>query len=167
MKKITTKIIAAVMAVLMLAALAGCGLLESEPVKYDIGNGLSVTLPAGMQEVELEGFTKILANDKIGVYFVRETVDELADVGLENLTLEEYAELSEAAYALENPYTADANGNLVTTYNTDVDGVSYFYYTTLRQAADAFWTINFVCEDSAKALYSDLFTQWNAGIVME
>lgn len=165
MKKITTKIIAAVMAVLMLAAVVGCA--AAEPVKYDVGNGLSITLPADMQEVEMEGFAKILANDKVGVYFVRETVDELAAVGLENLTLEEYAELSEAAYALENPYTADANGNLVTTYNADVDGTNFFYYTTLRQDADSFWTINFACEDSAKAEFTDLFTQWNAGIVME
>lgn len=165
MKKITAKIIAAVMAVLMLASIAGCA--AAEPVKFDVGNGMSIVLPADMQEIEMEGFAKILANEKVGVYFVRETVDELAAVGLENLTLEEYAELSQTAYSLENPYTADANGNLVTTYNADVDGSNFFYYTTLRQGADCFWTINFACEDAVKGEFTDLFTQWNASIVVE
>ena len=139
MKKITAKIIAAVMAVLMLASVAGCA--AAEPVKYDIGNGLSIVLPDGLQEVEMEGF--------------------------ENLTLEEYAELSATAYALDPGYAADANGNLVTTYNADVDGTNFFYYTTLRQGSDCFWTINFACEDAKKAEFTDLFTQWNASIVAE
>ena len=165
MKKITTKILAALMAVLMLAAVVGCA--PAEPVAYDTGAGLVITMDAGMEEFEVEGMTKAYVDNKVLFTCVKETNDELAAVGFENISLEEYAELSQLAYGLETPYAADANGNLVTTYNADVDGQSWFYYVTLREGTDGFWTITLACADSDKAVYADKFATWNASIVVD
>jgi len=168
MKKITVRILTAIMALMMLASAAACGPIEIPPVTYDTGEGLTIELPAALQELELDGFVKIYANSNITATFALETADDLASVGYENLTLEEYAKLSEEANeAITTPYTPDANGNLVTTYTADVDGVPYFYYVTLRESNGSFWTINLACKDSAKGEYLDKFTEWNNSIVVE
>ncbi len=167
MKKIVAYFLAAAMVVVMLGSAAGCNQSSGEPVRYDIGSGLSIVLPDGMQEIGMNGFAKVLANDKFGVYFIRESVDDLAAVNLGDVTLEEYAELSAATYGRESGYTADENGHLVTTYNADVDGKEFHYYTTLREGSDCFWTINFVCEEDDRDIYADLFARWNDTITVE
>ncbi len=164
MKKIITKIIAAVMAVLMLASVVGCDLLE--PISYDV-DGLTVTLPMGMYEIEAEGFDKVLTDNYVTVYFYRDTFEELAEVDLDKISIEEFAELYAAVNEIPNPYTADANGNLVTTYNVDIQGTNLYNYDTVRKGSDSFWNVSFTCADSAKDKYADKFVEWANTIVVD
>lgn len=169
MKKLTVRIFAAIMALLMLASAVGCYAVDLPTVTYDIGGGLSIKLPAALQEVDAEDSeVKAFANGNISANFTYDSFKELAELGLENVTFEEYAELSQAVNEkFTDPYTPDENGHLATTYTVDVDGELYFYYVTIREGRNGFWIITFTCKDSAKDKYLDKFTEWNDSIVIE
>ena len=164
MKKITAKIIAAIMAILMLASFAGCGLLEQ--ISYDV-DGLSITLPVGMYEIEAVDFNKVLTDNNITVYFYRDTFEELAEVELDQISIEEFAELYAMVNEIPNPYTADANGNLITTYNVYFEGTNLYNFDTVRKSSDSFWNISFTCADSDKDKYADKFVEWANTIVVD
>lgn len=165
MKRTLLRMAAAVMTALMLISVVGCG--EAETVRHEVEGGLSILLPADFESVELEGFTHAIANDDVCVFFMRESFDSLAVIGVEDITLEEYARLYEVGYGLESGFVPDAGGNLVTTYDATVDGYRYFYYSTLREDNDCFWTITFACEEDDRHLYADLFADWNSTITVE
>ncbi|MBE6759665.1 MAG: hypothetical protein E7554_06175 [Ruminococcaceae bacterium] len=165
MKKIALRIAAAVMTALMLVSVVGCA--EAEPVRHEVDGGLSIVLPADFESVEVEGFAHAIANDDVCVFFVRESFDSLAAMGIEDITLEEYARLYEVGYGLESRFAPDAGGNLVTTYDATVEGCRYFYYSTLREDTDCFWTISFACEEEDRDIYADLFAVWNSTITVE
>lgn len=168
MKKITTKIIAAALAMLTLLSFAGCALLAKEPVTYDNGSGLTVVMPEGMQDLQQEGFVMSYADNHTLMTAVREGFAEYVDYGfdLENMTMEEYAELCQDVNGLEEPFTADANGNYYTTYTADVDGDNFYYYCTLRKGSDAFWVVTFACLESEMAKYEAEFVNWSNSIVV-
>lgn len=169
MKKLTVRIFAAITALLMLASAVGCYAVDLPPVTYDIGGGLSIKLPAALQEVDAEDSeVKSLANGNISANFTYDSFKEISSSGLENITIEDYAQLLLSPYENLTPFVPDENGNLVTTYTAEEPhGELYFYYVTIREGRNGFWAISFVCRDSAKDKYLDKFTEWNDSIVIE
>lgn len=143
------------------------GIDTSGLVVCDTGEGLTVSLPSDVEEWDPEGFTKAYLNSSILFTCVKETHDEIASVGFENVTLEEYAELSQIAYEIDTPYSIDTYGNLSTNYTSDVDGDLYYYYVVIREGSDCFWTATFACLESDKDIYADQFAQWGSTITVE
>jgi len=170
--KRTTKIVAAVMAVLMLLSAAGCDFLAKEPVTYDDGVGLTIVMPEGMQPMNEAGMAMSYVDNNCLMTAVREDFAEYAELGvdLENMSIEEYAALcveANAGNGMSGEFVEDANGNLYNTYNATIDGDEFFYYCTVRKGTDAFWAITFACLASEQAKYEGEFTNWNNSIVVD
>ena len=163
MKRTVTKIVAAVMAVLTLLSCAGCALLAKEPVVYDNGCGLTVVMPEGMQDLKQEGFVMSYADNHALMTAVREGFAEYADYGLdlENMTIEEYAELCQEANGIADPFALDENGNYYVTYKEEIDGDTFFYHCTLRKGSDAFWVVTFACLEGEMGIYKTKFFEWS------
>ncbi len=137
------KLIALLMAVLMLASLAACGAPKE---KEFTNSGLTITLNDSFTEKSYEGYTVCYDSKNVAVFVLKEGFSLLA--GLENYTLKQYADLVFAANSARNPSAITEVEGLTTfeyTFLNTEDNTTYKYFTTMFKGDDAFWTIQFCC----------------------
>lgn len=168
MRNNAVRVVSLVFVVAVFFGLVACS-REKKMVTYDDGIGLTVTMQEGMKPFEAEGFVMAYANDDCMMSALREGFDEYSAYGLEldTMTVEEYAELTVDANALEGLFAPDVNGNQGITYTATVDGREYFYYSIVCKGPDAFWLVTFACFEDMKEEYLDRFILWSGTVTVE
>ena len=134
---------------------------ESDLVVYHTESGLSVSLPAGYQESETEGFVCYLLGSDTLFLAAREGNEELAliDATMDTMTIEAYAAISAEAFGLEG-YAVDDAGMLSVSYTLEINGNNFFYYVCIIEGSDAFWTCNFACLEADAEKFLPQFKEW-------
>lgn len=161
MKRTFTAIICTL---LLVAVLAGCGSTNpfDAAAKTFSDEGLQITLTDDFSKQSVDGYTVCYAADTALVLALHETQDQFAAAGVEDVTLEQYAELVMQANSDKEPVTGDdINGNptlLYNYYNEDQD-VEYRYLTVLYQADDGFWMVQFASAKDDFDTYEPSFVE--------
>lgn len=128
---------------------------------YDLGCGLSMYAAPGMELVEVDGFSAVLANEASTIMVIQ---DNKAEYGLYGMTVEDYASMYVDGNIITG-FETDACGNVATSFvNQGDDGVVYFYYAVAKNTADNFYMIQCACtQENALALAGE-YAQWCATI---
>lgn len=128
--------------------------------KYKLDCGLTFYGPRGLEEDEIDGLAGYLSGTYYVVMIIREP---RAGTVLENVTLEEYAEMLAESNSL-NPFVVDSYGSLATTYMAESFEFSgtFFYYTTVREGEDCFWLIQITCPDDLAQKNAGEMARWSA-----
>jgi len=151
------KLLTAILATLLVITLAGCG---SKLQKYDVGNGLVFSLPAGFEQSSEDNFGFILSNENslqnvsddeftkkvMIVMGNRETFEELTGYGLDfKGNVHDYVDYIQKYSPYDVTDVVDKANYSYFEYVTN----GYFYRVVGYKSADSFYTVNFVCYDSA------------------
>lgn len=175
--------------VLVLSMLAGCGTAEETPettspavfvtipaaestpvqvntlgmTRYDLECGLSFYGPGNLKEQKTEAMAAYMDS---GFFLVMVIEEPKSGTAVENMTAQEYADRLTTQNNL-TPCTADRYGNLATCYAADsVTGESdFFYYVTIKETADSFWLVQFVCPGETADKHVDSMAQWSSTFV--
>ena len=171
---------------LLMSLLGGCGAASAEPEEtyelvevvpmegeplsvdttgmkeYTMECGLHFFGPNGLKEEKTEAMAGYM---KSGYHIVMVIREDKNGTVLENATAEEYGEMLSGSNGL-TPFQYDRYGNLATTYTAPSDepgNEDFFYYVTVKEGADCFWLIQFVCPVSlSQDGGADELAQWSA-----
>lgn len=114
-------------------------------VEYTYGD-LVFHLPKDMafDEISAEGFEYSLASDKILIFVTHQTKEQLAELGREGITIDEYADVvTEGSENLELAKLHDSAFRAKYTFENE--NYKYHYATDIIERPDAFWIINVTC----------------------
>ena len=147
--------------------LVGCGEdNSSNEVKYT-SNGLTITMESGLLEKTNENFDVYFQGSKMIFMAVEEKFDTLEIVNLDsNSTLDDYITLILANNGESSGKLQDGDLTYFT-YEREVNGQEFFYVGTAYKTDEAFWLINFACQEKDKDEYKDLFIKYAKTIRFE
>ncbi len=138
------KVIAVLVAAVMVLSLAGCELFPKEQ-PFSV-NEMLITLTDAFTEAEFEGYTKAFDSRKAAVFVLREDKSLLNGV---ELSLAEYADLTRAANSSRGPGEIKNDDDLTyfeyESFGSDEQTV-YSYFTALYESDSAFWLVQFAGE---------------------
>ena len=140
----------------------------SDLAKYDLSCGLSLSAMEGLAEVETEeesGYDCYMESDDVLFFAVHDTKEELLEAGYSKLSLEQYGKLVSEAYELD-AFSTDNLGNLYVTDTDTTDSGEIFYYFTVVQGTDGFWTCYFACYNDLMPYYVSAFSIWASSITV-
>ena len=162
MKKIVTLLTVLV----LLLSLTACA--SSPKEKVFTKNGMEITLTTEFTETSVDGYTVCYDSRRAAVFVLKESFTLME--GLEEMTVNEYAEIAREANANRAPSsvaTKDGITYFEYSFHNESENVTYRYYTTLHKGADAFWMIQFACPESTYATQQATFSTWAQSISVD
>jgi hypothetical protein len=123
-------------------------------------DNMSLTMTENFREISYTGFDVCYESADVAVFCIKEPFT-LAE-GIEDLTLDDYAELTLEANAAQNPTLKDVDGIPVmeyTYYNEDTE-LTYAYFSALYKSGDAFWVVQFACNEELYAENEASLVKW-------
>ncbi len=157
------KLLSLALVLVTVLSLAGCALphvYEMEDKKFS-EKGLEITLTSGFAVKEQEGYTVCFDSIEVAVFTLKE--EKSAFSGLGKITLADYATFVQTANADKKPgeiATEDGVTYMEYTVNNEDDGNVYKYFTTVHEADDAFWLVQFCAKESVYAESRPYFFTW-------
>ena len=152
------KLLSLVLALVLMVALVSCG--EAQPKAFT-SSGMTITLTTAFKENTQAGYTVCYESSKVAVFILKESFSLQA--GVENLTLDEYADLVRQSNASKSPTEiAKQDGFCTMEYNflNESENQTYSYYCTMFKGTDAFWLVQFACKEGDYASCKDTFVDW-------
>ena len=157
-------------AALLLTACSGPAPVETEPalVKYEHPVGLTITMPEGFAQIEMEG---VLAGygsnaEEINVVFEELLFEEIVSYGYDpaQISLEDYARVTGERIGVEAQPQTDDLGGVYFRHDREADGHTMTFFEYMHRGEAAFWVVTFMClADRAEALAPE-FARWNATV---
>jgi hypothetical protein len=125
--------------------------------------GMSIVLTENFSEEDNVSFTSSYYSKRVAVFALKEEFS--LQEGIEDLTLPEYAQL-----VIDNNDTSsqlnNEDGLTSFEYDKQVNGKDMHYYACAFKASDAFWLIQFACENKYYEEYSALITKWAKSVTV-
>lgn len=159
MKKV---LLICIIAILTITSI-GCGpvneLFRNKKFKKD---GLTITLPKAFKEnndEEYSQYTVCYESNNILIVAIKEEFSKFEQ--LESMTLDEYTALvyrANSSKALTG--IVKIEGLTTIEYEEDIDNDTYKYFTTTFKGKDAFWIVQFACQEDKYDTYKPDFIKW-------
>ena len=152
------KIVSLFLALVMLVAFASCG--TAAPKTFS-AQGMSLTLTSAFKENTQAGYTVCYESSKVAVFILKESFS--LQPGLENLMLDEYAELVRQSNASKSPSAIekqDGFHSMEYDFLNEKENQTYSYFCSMFKGPDAFWLVQFACKDGDYDAYRDTFMDW-------
>ena len=159
------KFIALLTLLVMIFSLCGCDaledLFESDPKTFTAG-AFSITLTEDFTKIkegeyeEYEGFFAAYKSDYVHVLVLQELYE---DIG-EEMTLDEYIELSLEVNDMPGKAVKDGEGYRFVTYIENEDGENMFYRACYYEGEDGFYVVSFVTPQDNLDEYGSDFEKW-------
>lgn len=128
--------------------------------------GMTITLNEEFSRTNYEGFTQCFESKAVAVFTLKEAFSLMP--GLEDYTLQDYADLVISANGMSSAELKEEQGILYFAYVTQGgDGEDYYYVATLHKGSDAFWLIQFATPASNQEKLHDRFIDWAATVEFE
>ena len=134
----------------------------NSPEKRFEGKDISITLTTGFRESRVSGYDACYEASDMTVYVIKEDYANLTEEQ-KNLAVVDYANLVRANNISKNPSKVSDKNNLVyfeSTYTDEIDGIAYKSFTSLYKTANAFWAVQFCCEEAIYADYTEYIQAW-------
>ncbi len=160
------KLLAALLATLMLLSFAGCLGSGSKKV-YEMASkdfsdaGLTLTLTEGFFESEYDGYTTCYDSADAACFIIKESFTDFS--GLELFSLDEYAQAAYEANKSRNPGPISEVEGLTAfeyTFFNESEKQTYNYFTTVFKGPDAFWLVQFAAKDLDYNTLRPYFIEW-------
>ena len=130
-----------------------------EPFDF-IQNGLKITLDTSFNPTVTAGYTATYRSPVATVYLLRELFTEDS---IKGLTLTAYANEVLKANDLETEIK-DEGDYLSFVFKTDEDDLHLVRYVCIYEMTDAFWTVQFVCQDKYYEELNSSFIEWASSV---
>ncbi len=150
------KLLAIILCLAALLSLSACG----ETKTYREG-GFSIKLPKTLERAEKERYDLYLEDGDLFVWVIKD--DFSAEDGMDTWALDMYLG---TLGVLNEAYTptpvTEENGIIYFEYNAfnEAKAKTFTYLTTAYKASDAFYMVQFVCEDNEYETYKPQFMEW-------
>lgn len=135
--------------------------IEIVKAKTFDSNGLKITLNEKFKEAAASGYTVVLESDSAALFALKESFDSLE--GFADYTLEEYADLVYQANVSKSPKEFEKIDGLLcmeySFFNAD-ENQNYSYIAAVFKGSDAFWTVQFACEEENYEELKPSFLKW-------
>ena len=158
------KIVALCLALGLLLCFTSCApksLLEADCDVYTV-KGMSITLPEVFEEVDYTWVTASYHTPEVTVFVVREVAADM--------TLAEYAQAVYEVNEYREPSAiADVEGLTTMEYSFyEPAGMkTVCYFATMFEGPDAFWLIQFSCDEGDYETYRPYFIEWAKTVTFE
>ena len=122
---------------------------------------MEITLTDDFSKTSIEGYTVCYDSAEVAVFALKENFD-LMD-GLEDYTIEQYGELVLQNNSFDSSVKLLSNDGLTYfdyEYANPETNDTYYYFTVLYKAPDAFWTVQFTTLSEDIEDYIQSFTDW-------
>lgn len=158
------RIMAAVLAAVMLCLLCSCGASEKDFSKA----GMTITLTNKFVEKDLVTQTAYYESTDAIVTALREGFDIFQQSGIDsNITVKQYAELCITVNNLSG-VTADENEKYAHfSYEKQVNGQDFSYEAYCFRTDDAFWLIQFACHTKNLSKMTSVFEKYANSVKFE
>ena len=132
---------------------------DAEP-KIFSAQGMQITLNDDFSEESYENFTACYSSREAAVFTLKEPFTLMA--GLENYTLEQYGQLVLQSNGMTDFELQTVDGILYFEYEVDneEDKTTYYYFSTVHKAVDAFWLVQFAVDADDAEEYIPHFIEW-------
>lgn len=152
------KVLMLIVLVGMCFSLSGC--LDAKKEEFAVDD-LRITLTDEFKETDQdEGFTAYFESDDTGVAIVKETYSALEVLDLNSdTTIEEYIAVVQSAGGTDYEVHNENNINYFT-YESEIDGINYYYMTAFYKGTDAFWIVKLFCEANDKEALQSKFVDY-------
>ena len=132
---------------------------NAEPKTFT-AEGMSITLNENFSKDAVDMFTACYSSGEAAVFALKEPFT-LMD-GLENYTLEQYGQLVLQTNGMTDFELQTVEGILCFEYEADneADKTTYYYFSTVHKATDAFWLVQFACDTKDAEELIPSFIQW-------
>ena len=134
----------------------------NSPEKKFESKDISITLTTGFRESRTAGYEACFEASDMTVYVIKEDYANLTEDQI-NLSVLDYANLVRANNISKNPSKVSDKNNLVYfeySYQNEIDGITYKTFSSMYKTANAFWTVQFCCEDAIYADYTTYIQTW-------
>lgn len=159
------KLITILLCICTIFLVGGCNSEESKMQKYS-DSGFTITLPKGFYKKELASVTVYYESEYAILTALKESYTNLEPLGINNdSSLEDYAKAVLSNNQQDSELKKSDDGNFVYfTYEKEVSDKDFYYMAAIFKAEDAFWLVNFACEEDNKDTYSKEFIKWAESI---
>ena len=152
------KILSAVLVLTMFITLCAC----TDPSPKDFSsNGMTITLTELFKENTQQGYTVCYDSPDVAVFVLKEEFSQAEGFG--ELTLDEYAELVYTANSSKSPSAVTKLDELTVmeyTFHNESENTTYKYFSTMFKGTDAFFLVQFACEEDKYEAKRDTFVSW-------
>lgn len=150
--------------VLMVTTLcSGCSFLKPQEKTFT-KSGMSITLTDKFYEKDVVNYTATYGSTDVAIMALKEEFSLLE--GLENLSLEDYAQL-----VIENNKkdisVEKKDGLTYFLYEAEANGKTYSYFSCVYKGTDAFWLIQFSTVADQYEKKSDQLITWAKSVTVE
>lgn len=152
------KFLSVVFIAIFVLTLVSCG--AAKPKDFS-AEGITITLTSDFKKQNQEGYTLCYASPKVAVFMVKEAFSLQA--GMEDWTLDYYADLVFDANASKNPDEISKEDGLTTmeySFFNEEKNTTYKYFSAMYKAEDAFWIVQFACEADDYEASKASFVEW-------
>lgn len=152
------KLLSLILAMTLLLAFTSCA--TAQPKEFS-SSGITLTLTNAFKENTQAGYTVCYDSAKAAVFILKESFSIQA--GIENMTLDEYAELVRQSNASKSPSaieTQDGFRTMEYDFLNETENQTYSYYCTMFKGPDAFWLVQFACKKGDYDSYKETFLEW-------
>lgn len=157
------KILSLIISVCAIFSLMSCGekkAYEAETKRFS-SSGLTIELTEAFEETSIEGYDAVYDSNEVAVYIIKEPFEAFKET--ENMSFDKYTEfLLESNKDRSPTQISKENGFASMEYsykNTEIDK-SYKYFAAMFEGPDAYWCVQFVCEESVAKEYTPYFINW-------
>lgn len=157
-KKFTLLMLGVVSLIIAVFSIAGCGLFDASPKDFEKA-GMKITLTDDFYEKSMLSQTAYYESQKAIVVALKEEFT-MAD-GLSEWTLDHYTSVTMSGNKLQaETHQRFEKDYMYFSYEKSVSGKDFYYLATTHKSGDAFWLIQFACEQSDKDKYTEQFLTW-------
>ena len=132
------------MFILSACSVSGAG---SSYEEYTLGTELAITMKSGFSASEMPGADIYLSKgSEFALLAIRDTAESLAGYGYDPEQLDQYSYFDLVSKANGfTPVSGEADSPPFAVYRRSSGDTEYWYYVTVRECAEAFWTIYLIC----------------------
>jgi hypothetical protein len=155
------RILALILCIFVLASLCSCkSILDSETGEREYGE-FSIEIPEVFEEVAVEGYTAYFKKDNVYVWAIKDSFINLD--GSSVWEVKDYAERIHYVNALKSPTpvtVTDGLYNIEYTVFNEMKNINFRYLTVMYKGSDAFWMVQFACDENEYEQYKPHFLAW-------
>ena len=155
------KFIALILCILALISLCSCkDLLDSETGARDYDE-FSIEIPEAFKEVAVDGYAAYFVYDNVYVWAIKDSFANLDGSAVWEVA--DYAERIHYVNALKSPTpvtVTDGLYNIEYTVFNEMKNINFTYFTVMYKGSDAFWMVQFACDENEYAEYKPHFLAW-------
>lgn len=143
----------------LLLVFTGCGIKLAKEKTFSKA-GMSITLTDQFAEKDIVTYTATYQSNRYLVFALKEEFSLFEDAGLSaDMSLEEYADLIAYNNGIEMELK-EQQGVTYFEYEKTANGKELSYFAVIARGADAYWLIQFACEEEDYAKSQELFLKW-------